>query len=309
VKGRLSFVGGVSLDYTKPHKSYRDQLQILTERGLFIENPAKATRDLKRIGYYRLSAYTYPFREKQNGPGRADNFVPGVTFEDAVALCDFDDRLRITLLSGLQHLEIGLRVQVGYQLGKSGPFSHLDRKLLDATRTKKLKPEYGTNDKADAYEAWRQRYDALQIEAKSEDYVKHFILKYDSKIPIWVATEFMTFGNLVALYDLLTDKDALVIAREYGILNRNILHGWLRALNILRNQCAHNSRIWNRATVFPPSKPNGNFLPPGLKHLALADNTRLYYLAAILAHLLLAIEPDSRWPSDFKNNDEEIPLD
>ncbi|WP_083879477.1 Abi family protein [Schaalia cardiffensis] len=35
----------------------------------------------------------------------------------------------------------------------------------------------------------------------------HFVEGYDSEVPIWVATEFMTMGCLVSLLDLMALKD------------------------------------------------------------------------------------------------------
>ena len=64
-------------------------------------------------------------------PTRADTFIEGARFEDAVALCLFDHHLRLCLLDALQQIEIAMRVQIGYQLGKADPFGHLYRESLD----------------------------------------------------------------------------------------------------------------------------------------------------------------------------------
>lgn len=290
------------MEYSKPHLNYNEQVQLLIDRGLDVPNRAVAVQALKRIGYYRLSAYTYPLREPGVGPvgsrnTRSDRFVTGSTITDAIALHDFDEKLRAVLFAGLQRLEVGFRVQVGYQLGKTHAFGHIDRRYLDASRC--AEPTRGATSAEDSHEAWLGRYRQLQSDAKTEDFVKHFVMNYEGRVPVWVATEFMTFGCLTALYRLLRSSDATTIGANLEVRNRDVLHGWLRALNVLRNHCAHNGRVWNRATVYPPVKPPKNLVHARLHHLGVADNDRIYFLAALCAHLLLQLDPLTDWPTQF----------
>ena len=48
--------------YTKPFLHITDQLALLQQRGMIIDHPDDAADSLRHIGYYRLSAYWYPFR-------------------------------------------------------------------------------------------------------------------------------------------------------------------------------------------------------------------------------------------------------
>lgn len=290
------------MEYSKPHLNYNEQVQLLIDRGLDVPNRAVAVRALKRIGYYRLSAYTYPLREQgeRSEDGRAtrsERFVAGATITDAIVLHDFDEKLRAVLFAGLQRLEVGFKVQVGYQLGKRHAFGHIDRLHLDVSRCAERPRNVTTT--SDAHEAWLGRYQQLQSDARTEDFVSHFIRHYDGKVPVWVATEFMTFGCLTALYRLLTSGDATAIGTNLDVRNRDVLHGWLRALNVLRNHCAHNGRVWNRATIYPPVKPPKALVHERLHHLGGADNDRIYFLAALCAHLLIQLDPQTDWPTQF----------
>ena len=47
--------------FTKHYKTETDLVALLESRGLVISDEAKAVRYLESIGYYRLSAYMYPF--------------------------------------------------------------------------------------------------------------------------------------------------------------------------------------------------------------------------------------------------------
>ena len=75
-------------DQTKPFKNYDEQIALLRERGLIITDEAYARDVLKRMNYYRFSAYSLTLREN-------DRFFPEVTLQDMVALYDFDQELEV----------------------------------------------------------------------------------------------------------------------------------------------------------------------------------------------------------------------
>jgi abortive infection bacteriophage resistance protein len=86
--------------YSRPHLTYEKQLDQLKSRGLAVTDDAAALAYLKRLGYYRLSAYWYPFRRpdardiKGKILSRKDEFIAGTTFQQAVELYVFDKRLK-----------------------------------------------------------------------------------------------------------------------------------------------------------------------------------------------------------------------
>lgn len=292
------------VEYSKPHLPYDRQLRLLTSRGMTYSDRGAALRALKLVGYYRLSAYTYTLREplpvdeRRPGGTRSDRYVEGATFEGVLKLYEFDRKLRLCLLDGLETLEVGLAVQVGYTVGKHDPFAHLMRDHLDpeACRAKVH------SDDGDAYEAWLRRYKSLQSDAKNEDFVKHFILNYDGRLPLWAATEVMDFGALVRLFSLIQQADQNAIAKSLGVKDGRLMHGWLKSLNVLRNHCAHHARVWNRTMVYTPAKVGRNMVGGEVGHLAgVADDHRgkLYYLATLLAYFIVKIDPASNWPRTF----------
>ncbi|MCL2092310.1 MAG: Abi family protein [Micrococcales bacterium] len=286
----------------KPYLTYDQQVDLLVSRGMTVPDRQAAIDALCRIGYYRLSAYTYVFRPPATDgeqSRRSDRFVEGTTFAHALGLHDFDDRLRSVLQTGLQQLEVALRTQVGHELGRKHPLAHLDPAHLDQKRcaapAERPRVPGGT-----AYDDWRGRFDDQVGDAiKTEDFVKHHLLNYGGQMPIWVAVEVMTFGTLTRLYGLLPNTEARTVARNFSVDYRDLFSGWLRSLNTLRNECAHNARIWNRATSYPAKKASTATLPTDLAHLVTTDNQRLYHRAAITAHLLRAIDRQTRWPQHF----------
>ncbi|RYZ89131.1 MAG: abortive phage infection protein [Proteobacteria bacterium] len=48
--------------YGKPYLTVKKQLELLKSRGMIVDDDALALQCLERNGYYRLSAYWYPFR-------------------------------------------------------------------------------------------------------------------------------------------------------------------------------------------------------------------------------------------------------
>jgi abortive infection bacteriophage resistance protein len=290
-------------EYPKPHRTYDEQLKILADRGLHYADRPAAIRALKAIGYYRLSAYTYPLRKPGppttdgSRPPRADEFVDGASFDDVLTLYKFDNALRTLLVEGLQQIEVGMRVRIGHQLGRTDKFGHLDEQFLDRSRCGQPSRFGGSGT---AYDSWLDQFDGLADAARNEEYVKHFLMKYNGKMPIWVATEVMTFGCLTALYALLTKRDADKIAESIEIKDRDVVHGYMKSLNVLRNHCAHNARIWNRSTVYPPKRPPKIKTNPRIHHLNGADPDKLYFLATLCAEFVIELNPESNWPRQFR---------
>ena len=302
----------------KSHLPYDEQLAKMVSRGLAYSDRRLAMLALKRIGYYRLSAYTYPFRAPSDGAAdsqssdpdmsamksRSEMFVPGSTFDEALRLYSFDEKLRQILLEGLNSVEVGISMKIAYTLGKRDSMAHTVPAHLDLARCDSVRLS-GQNVGDTEHQAWTSRYEKLKQDAIQEEYVKHHVLKYGGNIPIWAAVEFLDFGSLIRLFNLMKPEDTRKIANELG-LHKNgatTLFRWLKALNILRNHCAHSNRVWNRSTVDVPPKFSVDVVGARLSHLNDLDNAKrqkVYYLAALIAYLLAEINPNTDWPRSFR---------
>ncbi|WP_223648216.1 Abi family protein [Xanthomonas campestris] len=111
--------------YTRPHLTYERQLESLKARGLEVPDDDAALSYLRRLGYYRLSAYWYPFRKSTivTVDGKfsrkvEDDFHEGASFQSAVELYVFDKRLRMLALDAIERIEVALRVDIAYGLGR-----------------------------------------------------------------------------------------------------------------------------------------------------------------------------------------------
>lgn len=287
--------------YDRPWKSFPEQLELLKARGMAVDDEAFALAWLQRVGYYRLSAYWYPFRVfrlEQDAAGeirtmRTDDFVPDTTFADAVDLYLFDRRLRVLLVDALERIEVSLRVETAYRLGKADTFAHLHEDSLHPTFRARRDRRTGQT----RFEAWQQRHRGL-VDRSKEDFVMHYREKYGPDLPIWVAIEVWDFGAVSQLLAMMKVPGQQAIAARYGVSDWQVFTSWVRALSYLRNLAAHHSRVWNRNMVIYP-KPPSTAWPAWAKAFEGKQEmlTKPFIQLALVRHLVNVICPGSSWPS------------
>ena len=278
--------------YAKRFLDVPDQVAQLQQRGLGITDQKTAESCLRRIGYYRLSAYWYPFRVLTNArpPVRSDQFLPGSRLEDAVALYVFDKKLKMLVMDALERVEVAVRVELSLCLGRKGAFAYLD--------PTQLHPDFSTrftHSGPPSYITWVNKM-SQPFSRSKEDFVQHFKSKYELPMPIWIACELWDFGMMSTLYSGLKAPDKQAIAVNFKIANGALLESWLRALNSVRNIVAHHARLWNRVLVDYPTLPRRGVIPSFDVLLALPNvEKRIYAILCVLAHLLNEINPNSNW--------------
>ena len=82
--------------FMKHYMTEADLMALLKSRGLIISDEDKAVRYLESIGYYRLSAYMYPFLK---APKETHQYKDGTTFQQVLNLYRFDKKLHMLLLN------------------------------------------------------------------------------------------------------------------------------------------------------------------------------------------------------------------
>ncbi|GAC1433201.1 MAG: Abi family protein [Burkholderiaceae bacterium] len=289
-----------AITYNRPWKSFDEQFELLTSRGMHVPDKASALAWLQRVGYYRLSAYWYPFRvfrmEQDAATGeivveRTDDFVADTVFSDAVGLYLFDRRLRVLLTDALERIEVSLRVRIAYRLGKSDTFAHLHVDNFHPTFRDKL--DARTRQKA--FELWQQRHRGL-VERSKEDFVKHYREKHGPDMPLWVAIEVWDFGAVSQLLAMMKMPDQQAIAECYGVAEWNTFACWVRALSYLRNLVAHHSRVWNRNMVSEPKLPSSDSIAWCKEFAGKTDLlAKPFVYLAIVRHMVEVICPGSQW--------------
>ena len=299
--------------YTKPHLSYRAQLEQIKARGLIVDDEDSALWHIEKLGYYRLSGYFYPFRVLPPNmgaqPKRESNFVAGTSFTHISKLYKFDQALRLLAMDAVEKLEVALRAKVAYHMGSLDPCAHLNSDLVNQKFCATLAGRVGEARRPSNFATWVQQHDKL-IARSREDFIQHFRTTYDPPIPLWVSIEVWDFGLLSHYFAGLRDKDKQLIASELRIPRHVLLASWLRTISHLRNICAHHSRLWNRSMVDSPKPPARNEVPL-LEHLSGERNLFLrqhvYGAFAIIQFLLVAMGFDSTWKQAFVTLIEKIP--
>lgn len=274
----------------KDWKSYKEQIAILQSRGMVIDNMEQAEHCLSRIGYYRLSGYSYPFRQYDEPNKKAlDNFKDGTKFSDVVNLYNFDRKLRLLALDAIERIELAVQVEIAYLLGERDPLAHLDPSQLHTqfsiTRNR---------DGKILYEAWVDDYIRLVNRAKSKIFVDHNLQKYGG-LPIWVAIEIFDFGTMSKLYAGMKNQDKLKIESQFGLNNGNEFQTWLRGFNFIRNTAAHHGRLWNCNILETASVPRTKL------KLHPLDNTRPFLYFCLMQSVLKVVCPHGNddWKKQF----------
>ncbi len=295
------------MQYDKPHLELSQQVEKLASNALQISDRDSAARFLESVGYYRVSAYAYPFRELLSAADRrhtsvqfrSNAFIAGAQFSWIEDMWRFDRDLRLLILDALETVEIALRSKVGYHLGARHKFGHLEVENLDPGRTGR--PDADEPERS-SFAVWLERYvEHQQRAAQSEDFIKHYVQKYDSRLPIWVATETMEFGQLVRLFGFMTDGDRSRASAELGGVSGAVLVRWMKVANYVRNLSAHHARLWNRSLTYKIGQiPSSS---PLLIHLNEDPDrkSRVYGICAILAQLTSVIRPEDRWSGRLVN--------
>lgn len=290
--------------YTKPWMSIEQQIAQLQGRGLVVDDATTAAQLLEEVGYYRLTGYLYPARQsepivKEGGrPGIRilSRYRPDTRLEHAAELIAFDRKLRLHVLEAVERIEVSLRTQVGYILGRRSAFAHLDPRNFTPSFVAPYVDET-TGETTDNHSEWIRRVDERRASSR-EAFVEHFRMKYDNQMPIWALTELLELGHLANLYRGLQNDVATEIATHYDVPSKKILTSWIASTNYVRNVAAHQARLFNRKLVDAPTRPKGATVPL-LTHLrddsAPKQDFGLYNALAVMAYLLRSISGHSEW--------------
>ncbi|MGN7798242.1 Abi family protein [Leifsonia sp. 22587] len=216
----------------KPFLSLDAQVTLLAERGLEVGERDRATSELHRLNYYRVSGYG---REFQRAPSRGDDsYHPGVSLGRIVELMERDARLRRLLAEALTEIELGVRSRFAYEAGRelgSRAF------YLDPAAYLQITPGVASHIAKIERELLRPKLRTVARYRVGDDL---------SSVPIWVAIEVVSFGALAKmLWYLRTPLPAQRTADALGV-QRTGFASAVHSFAVLRNVCAHHGQLWHR---------------------------------------------------------------
>ena len=203
----------------KQPTTYDEQVKKIIEHGCIVGDEEFAKLVLQRINYYRFSAYFLSF-QKNDGRLRKDT-----TFNNVYRTYLFDSRLRALLFPIIEEIEIYLRVQ----------FDNYNKRHNHDKFIEKINKRIDDN--------------------KNQLFVEHHINNYEGKFPVWVIIELFTTNDLSRFYNDLPPADQKRIAKDsFNTIPRKLIT-WLHCLTILRNYCAHYSRLYYTLFTATPLAP------------------------------------------------------
>ena len=228
--------------YPKPYLTVSQLIQKLSSLGMQISSQDEAEEAFNTIGYYRLRGYCYHLFDKNT-----NQYVSGTKLSDILKLYRFDTELSHLIFGYLSQIEVSLRVR----------FVNAFQQTQDALALND--PSFFKNKKI----YWQNQGSiATEITRSNDVFIAHNFDNHEGAIPLWAAVEIMSFGTLSKLIkNLKTGANSVFshIVQNYKYTNANghfitpsqdMFTSWIQALSVMRNICAHNSRIYNR-TIKP----------------------------------------------------------
>lgn len=240
--------------YPKDFLSVPQLIQKLTDAGMKIDSPNEAKLALTTIGYYRLKGYSFHRIDPDT-----KKYVAGTNFSDVLKLYHFDFELSQLLFRYLSKIEVALRARLvnAFQITQ-------DALILHDPSVFKDKQLYWRN----------QGTIASEISRSNDVFIEHNFKKHEGAIPLWASVEVMSFGTISKTIKSMNpgNQSAFsVLVQNYKFKNTNgkavnpskdMFTSWVQAVSVMRNICAHNSRIYSRSISTRPQLIYSDLINP-----------------------------------------------
>ena len=233
----------MAINFDKSYTSPSEIVSILQERGLVIDNHEQAIQYLTHIGYYRFSAYLYPFLLQ---PKEEHRFKTGSRFTSAMSLYRFDKKLRMLLFNEIEKIEIAFRQTV------ANVTAQMSGNIFWMTDVS----SYSNSSKA----AKSITLITNEYNKSREDFIEHFKRAYTNPFPPgWITVEILPLGNMTWLYSNLADQRIRKAIAKIFYLQAPVLDSWMTVITLTRNSCCHHARMWNKINPIIPNDMKNNF--------------------------------------------------
>ena len=263
--------------YPKQILTIAQQVQSYIDAGMVITSREDVEKALKSVGFYRLRGYSFHLYDNAT-----KKYVPGTKFEDILKLYQFDQELSALIFSMISKIEVALRVRLVEALLIHGEPLVLQKKLY-----------------------WQNMSTVASEIARSNDvFIKHNFDNHDGEVPVWATVEVLSFGTLSKIIkNLKTGRGSsyFILASNYQYKSKKgnlvkpsqkMLTSLIQGVSVLRNMCAHNSRIYNRTIhttpeildvdkITPPPAHNGLYqILLAMKYLRSSDEEWIVFVDA-----------------------------
>ncbi len=218
---------------TKHFFTYEQQLETLQNaKGLIIQDTATATLTLEKLSYYSLiSGYKQLFKHLPS-----KKYIYGVTFDEIVAFYYFDEELRSLFMKYILHVERHIKSLLSYHFCEK--YGECDIEYLN--------PNNYNSSKKNIVQINRLVHSMQKtITTPSQyTYITHHVTSYGN-VPLWVAMNTFTFGQVSKMFQYITNDVQSKISRKFEHITERELHQFISILARCRNVCAHGERLFS----------------------------------------------------------------
>lgn len=287
--GLFHCMGCFMYQYPKQILTIAQQVQSYIDAGMEFADQADVEKALKSIGYYRLRGYSFHLYDNAT-----KKYISETKFEDILKLYQFDQELSALIFTMISKIEVALRVRLVEAL-----FVHGEPLVLQDSSIFKEKKLY-----------WQNMSTVASEIARSNDvFIKHNFDNHDGEVPVWAAVEVLSFGTLSKIIKNLktgTGSSYSILAANYQYKSKKansvnpsqkMLASWIQGVSVLRNMCAHNSRIYNRTIHTTPEILDADKVTPAPAH------NGLYQILLAMKYLRSS---DEEWTVFVENFDKLI---
>ena len=274
-------MGVIMYQYPKQILTIPQQIQAYKDAGMIISSDKDVESALKNVGYYRLRGYSFHLYDNAN-----KSYMAGTKFEDIMNLYDFDQELSHMIFAMISKIEVALRTRLVDAL-----LIHGDALIFKDSSIFVEKDKYWSNLATVSSE----------IARSGDVFIRHNFKKHEGEIPVWAMVEVISFGTLSKIiknlkhgpgssYAALADNYKYISPKGKSVLpSQKRFSSWVKAVSILRNMCAHNSRIYNRTIHTTPELIDTDKINPQPAH------NGLYQILLAMKYL----RPDDNVWNDF----------
>ena len=260
---------------TKTFKTLDEQIDILTNKGLTIEDINYTKEMLLRENYFFLSGYRHLFLD----PSNHRSYIEGTTFNELYAMFTFDRQIRNIIFKNVLIVENNLKSILSYTMSKNHGFKennylNPNNFVRDSRRMRQI------NDLI------RKMKRQINVNGKQHAATAHYLINY-GYIPLWVVVKVLSFGIVSELYTILQYQDQKEIADTYGIEIKKLVE-YLPILANYRNLCAHEDICYCNRTqkVIEDTKYHQMLYIPINDDGYIYGKNDLFAVIIILKHLL-----------------------
>lgn len=290
--------------FDKKSLTAEEQVELLIERGLVVNNKELAVNIIKRNGYYHLSSYMRVFQT-----GDEHLFIPETSFSQVISLYNFDKELRHITFNAIEKIEIAYRTAISNVMCKTFNSHWFFDDSAYSSKTI-------INDEGEIETQKEQVLKVIEHEIKKKkkkenEYAETFIGKYYQKYsspsfpPFWMVAETFSIGALHRVYYSLADIYKRQVISYLGFKEDAtfiaLYSNWLQPICLVRNICAHHSRLFNRIFKIKAKQHKK------IKEFVNVSNNSFYYVSMIINYFLKTFSGDNSFEEEILRLFNEYP--